>query len=112
MDKILVYQEKIKQILGSYIQDVQKSNTEGEAYLISDDATMHYLLYHNQWRAGHRIYGCILHTRIKNDKVYVEYDGTDIGFADSFADAGIPKSDIVLAFHTPAKRPHTGFAVA
>ena len=57
-------------------------------------------------------YGCILHVRIKNDKVYIEYDGTDEGFGDVFVEAGIPKQDIVLAFHAPAKRPYTGFAVA
>lgn len=50
--------------------------------------------------------------RIKNEKIYVEYDGTDEGFADVFAAAGVPKEDIVLAFHAPAKRPYTGFAVA
>jgi hypothetical protein len=49
---------------------------------------------------------------IKNEKIYVEYDGTDEGFADVFAAAGVPKEDIVLAFHAPAKRPYTGFAVA
>jgi XisI protein len=50
--------------------------------------------------------------RLNNEKVYVEYDGTDEAFADVFCENGIPKEDIVLAFHAPAKRPHTGFAIA
>jgi XisI protein len=112
MDKIIMYQSKIKKILQTYIADVQASNLNEEAYMICDDTTMHYLLYHNQWRNSSRSYGCILHIRIKNDKVYVEYDGTDVAFADWFVEDGIPKHDIVLAFHAPVKRPYTGFAVA
>ncbi len=112
MADILKYEDTIKSILQDYIQDVQKSNIDDEAYLVTDDISKHYLLYHNTWRNSSRIYGCILHIRIKNNKVYVEYDGTDIGFADVFAEGGIPKQDIVLAFHAPAKRPYTGFAVA
>ncbi|MEB3163696.1 MAG: element excision factor XisI family protein [Prochlorothrix sp.] len=26
--------------------------------------------------------------------------------------AGVPKTDIILAFHPPAIRPHTGYAIA
>ncbi len=112
MANILDYQDKIKSILQAYIQDVQASSLDDEAYLVADDVTKHYLLYHNTWRNSSRVYGCILHVRIKNDKIYVEYDGTDVGFADVFVEEGIPKKDIVLAFHAPAKRQHTGYAVA
>ncbi len=51
-------------------------------------------------------------TRQEPRKVYIEYGGTDEGFADVFAESGISREDIVLAFHTPAKRSYTGFAVA
>ncbi len=113
MATILKYQQTIKEVLKSYIEDVQRGNPNEEAYLISDDISMHYLLYHNEWRKNSsRSYGCILHVRIKNEKVYVEYDGTDAAFADLFVEEGIPKDAIVLAFHAPAKRPYTGFAVA
>ncbi len=112
MADTLIYQEKIKSVLRAYIQDVQASKLDDEAYLVADDVSKHYLLYHNTWRNSSRIYGCILHIRIKNDKIYVEYDGTDIGFADVFVEEGVPKQDIVLAFHAPAKRPYTGYAIA
>jgi len=111
MEKIAQYQQIIKTILNDYIATMQ-SNLEEEVYLVEDPIQMNYLIYHNAWRHNNRSYGCILHVRIKNEKIYVEYDGTDEGFADVFADAGIPNTDIVLAFHAPAKRPYTGFAVA
>ena len=111
MEKIAQYQQIIKTILNDYIVTMQ-SNLDEEIYLVEDTHKLNYLIYHNAWRHNSRSYGCILHVRIKNEKVYIEYDGTDEGFADVFAEAGIPNSDIVLAFHAPAKRPYTGFAVA
>ena len=112
MADILTYQEKVKSILQAYIQDIQASKLDDEAYLVADDVAKHYLIYHNTWRNSSRTYGCILHIRFKNNKIYVEYDGTDVGFADVFVEEGIPKQDIVLAFHAPAKRPYTGYAIA
>ncbi|MDZ7899655.1 MAG: XisI protein [Arcicella sp.] len=111
MEKIAQYQKIIKKILGDYILTMQ-CNLEEEIYLVEDPNQLNYLIYHNAWKHDSRSYGCILHVRIKNQKVYVEYDGTDEGFADVFAESGIPRQDIVLAFHAPAKRLYTGFAVA
>ncbi len=110
MEKIAQYQQIIKAIIGEYLDNFPPDGEE-EVYLVEDREKMNYLIYHNAWRQSSRSYGCILHVRIKNEKVYVEYDGTDQGFADVFAEAGIPKHDIVLAFHAPAKRPYTGYAV-
>lgn len=111
MEKLEEYQRIIKKILNDYLATMP-SNTDEEVYMVEDPSKMNYLIYHNAWRNSSRSYGCILHIRIKNEKIYVEYDGTDEGFADVFAAAGIPKKDIVLAFHAPAKRPYTGFAVS
>ena len=111
MEKITQYKQIIITILNAYIASMQ-SNLDEEIYLVEDTVKMNYLICHNSWRHDSRSYGCILYVRIKNEKVYVEYDGTDEGFADVFANAGIPHSDIVLAFHAPTKRQYTGFAVA
>jgi hypothetical protein len=111
MEKIKRYQEIIKNLIESYIAS-DKSNADEELYLVADDVKMHYLLYHNAWDGSSRSYGCILHVRIKNEKIYVEYDGTDVAFADCFVEQGVPNQDIVLAFHAPAKRPYTNFAAA
>lgn len=111
MEKLVNYQHIIKRILDEYIATMP-SDTDEEVYLVEDPTQMNYLIYHNAWHQSSRSYGCILHVRIKNSKVYIEYDGTDEGFGDVFVEAGIPKQDIVLAFHAPTKRPYTGFAVA
>jgi len=48
---------------------------------------------------------------IKDDKIWIERDGTEIGVASELVAAGVPKQDIVLAFHAPYKRQFTEFAV-
>jgi hypothetical protein len=39
------------------------------------------------------------------------WDGTEDGIANELVTSGIPKDAIVLGFHEPSVRPHTGFAV-
>jgi len=43
--------------------------------------------------------------------VWIQYDGTDRPVADALIEAGIPQTDIVLAWHPRELRHHTGFAV-
>ena len=40
-----------------------------------------------------------------------EYDGTNRPVADELEAAGVPRKDIVLAFHPARKRPLTGYGV-
>ena len=113
MEKITKLTAVIKKVLEAHISEGRISDPDYELYLIADEINHNYLICQNVWRKdGTRIYGCYLHVRIKNEKIYVEYDGTDIGFADVFVEEGVPKTDIVLAFHSPNKRPYTEFAVA
>ena len=47
---------------------------------------------------------------IIDDKVWIQYDGTEDGIADELIEAGIPQDKIVLGFRPPEIRPYTGFA--
>ena len=58
-----------------------------------------------------RNHGCIVHLEIINGKIWIQRDGTEDGIAADLLAAGVPKSDIVLAFHPPEIRQHTDFAV-
>lgn len=46
-----------------------------------------------------------------NGKLWIQHDGTEDGIANRLVELGVPKSDIVLAFHPPYKRPYTDFAI-
>jgi ketopantoate reductase len=63
------------------------------------------------WDGQHRVHGCILHVDIKGGKIWIQHDGTEEGVANRLVAAGVPKEDIVLAFHSPFMRKFTGFAV-
>jgi len=64
------------------------------------------------WRGSERIYGPTIHVDIINDKIWIQYDGTDRPIADALLEAGVPKEDIVLAFHPENLRQYTGFAIS
>jgi len=54
----------------------------------------------------------VIHIDIVDDKVWIQYDGTSPGIASELTEAGIPRAAIVLAFHPPEVRQHTGYALA
>lgn len=64
------------------------------------------------WEGAQRVHGCLVHLAPRDGKVWVEYDGTEDGIANTLVAAGIPKERIVLAFHRPEVRAESGFAVA
>lgn len=92
---------------------VSLSTSDGEARteLIFDTERDHYQVVHTGWKNRKPMYGCVLHLAIKSEKIWIHHDGTEIGIADELVNLGVPKSDIVLAFHEPLVRQYTGFAV-
>ena len=80
--------------------------------MIFDEVHDHYLWKSIDWVNQKRINNTHVHVRIKNEKVYIEEDWTEDGIANELLTEGIPKSDIVLAFHDPETRKLTEFAVA
>ena len=55
------------------------------------------------WQELTRVFGCIIYIEIKEGKIWIERDGTEIGVANELVEAGVPKQDIVLAFKAPYK---------
>lgn len=61
---------------------------------------------------GKRITGMTVYSRIRDGKFWIEEDWTENGIATDLLREGVPKEDIVLAFHEPKMRQYTEFAVA
>lgn len=110
MDKIAKYRTDIMNLLREKAQ-FTSSYEEIETQIIFDQERDHYQLLHTGWRNQNRIYGCVLHLDIKEGKIWIQHDGTEIGIANELMELGIPKEDIVLAFHDPYSRQFTGFAI-
>ncbi|WP_460200716.1 element excision factor XisI family protein [Scytonema sp. NUACC21] len=44
-------------------------------------------------------------------KIWIQYNGTEEALAERLVELGVPRSDIVLGFHSPFKRQFTSYAV-
>lgn len=110
MEKVERYRKLVQALLQTY-SDIKSSNEDVEAEAIFDPQRDRYQIVHVGWANKRRIYGCILHLDIKNEKIWIQHDGTEGGIANELVAHGVPKEDIVLAFHSPFKRQFTEFAV-
>lgn len=103
------YSQIIQDILRNHSANDLDNNTEIQ--LLFDTERHHYQVLNIGWKEQKRTYGVIIHVDIKNDKIWIQRDGTEIGIANELIAVGVPKEDIVLGFHAPYKRQFTGFAV-
>lgn len=113
MDKIVKYRTLLKSILTEYDRLASNPPTPGvESLLAFDEDRDQYLWFQVGWTQNERIRGITVHIQIKEGKVWIEQDWTENGITTDLLNAGVPHSDIVLAFHPPEVRSLTDFAVA
>ena len=110
MEKLERYRTYIKQLLSDYAS-LSPSDGEAETELIFDTERDHYQVVNTGSKNRQPMYGCVLHLDIKGEKIWIHHDGAEIDIASQLVNLGVPKSDIVLAFHEPLVRQYTGFAV-
>ena len=110
MDKIEFYWKLIKQILQNHAQ-VSSNKGDVETQLIFDTDHDHYQLLYVGWDGDQRVFGPIMHFDIKNDKIWIQYNGTEEHIAETLTEMGVPVSDIVLGFRSAFKRQFSGYAV-
>ena len=112
MDKLIQYQNYIKQILNEYERiSAQVPVPDVDEVLMFDDQRKQYLWFNIGWKQGKRVKGISVYIRIKNEKIYIEEDWTEEGMANELLRLGVPKEDIVLAFQPPEVRKFTEFAI-
>jgi hypothetical protein len=111
MDKLNSYRQLIQDLLVERAK-LRSPNDPVKTQTVFDREGDHYQLIHLGWKdSSTRIYGCALHVDIINEKIWVQHDGTEDAIADQLAEKGVPKQDIVLAYHAPHVRQYTEFAV-
>lgn len=104
-----------RQLLEKILQahaDIPYRYGEVKTYLVVSRDRNHYLLIHEGWEAQQRYHGIITHAEICDGKIWLHYDGVEAGIAEELVAAGVPQDHIVLAFHPPHVREHTGYAVS
>jgi XisI protein len=105
------YRQYIKHLLSERQKRASMSRKyeEYEVQTIFDEQQDHYQLFYVGWRGNKRDFGCILHLDIKDGKIWIQHDGTEVGIANQLVEMGVPKQDIILAFHEPYIRQFTEF---
>ncbi len=111
MERVDQYRTCIETIIKEYGQ-YKPSYGEVDVQMVFDRENNHYHLLTVGWYNHERIRGTILHIDIKDGKIWIQHDGTEVGVANELVKMGIPKEDIVLAFHAPYRRRFTEFATA
>jgi hypothetical protein len=108
------YRSIVKKILTEYEKIAsQTPNVSGVDTVLSfDEERDQYLWFDIGWNERKRVQAISVYIRIKNEKIYIEEDWTEEGIATELLMEGVPKEDIVLAFHDPETRKYTDFAVA
>lgn len=110
MDKLTQYRNYVQQLIEHYAS-YRPAYGDIEVETIFDTKQDHYQLLHVGWHDDQRIHGCTLHIDIKKGKIWIQHNGTENHIAQELIALGVPKEDIVLAFHPAYKRAYTGFAV-
>ena len=91
MEKVERYRRIVREVL-TEIADFKYSNPEMTHEAVFDETKDRYLVMAVGWET--------------------QVHGTEEGVGYTIEAAGVPKSDIVPAFHPVDVRPHTGYAVA
>jgi XisI protein len=115
MDKLIKYRSILKDVLNAYASDEinKKHNPDDmQMRLIMDTENDHYQALYAGWRKDQQIFSVIFHFDIIDSKIWVQRNISDYDIIEDLELKGIPKSDIVLAFHSPQMRPFTEYAVA
>jgi hypothetical protein len=113
MDKLTKYRDITKRILSARLERTGSvPQQEIEEFMIADEERDHYLLFNLGWWGRKRVRNFSVYVRIVDGKFRIEHDLTEDGIATELLEAGVPKEDIVLAFHAPEMRQYTEFAAA
>lgn len=110
MDKLEEYREKVKQLLTKYSQ-YKPSYGEVEIEQIFDNERDHYQIISVGWNQQKRVYGTMMHIDIKQEKVWIQQNTTEVDIKRELVEMGVSKPDIIIGFHTDKMRQLTDFAV-
>ncbi|MDZ8138274.1 MAG: XisI protein [Nostoc sp. DedQUE04] len=111
MAKLDQYREYIQKLLTKY-GNYKSSEEDVEIQLIFDTARDHYQILEIGWDGYDRIYNCVIHLDIKDEKIWIQRNMTDIQIAEELTEMGIPKEDIVLGLQPFYQRQYTQYGIA
>ena len=104
----LIVQDLLTEIHGYTISG---NRDEVEEQIVFDTEHDRYLSIDVGWNKKEYVYGTLVHIDIKNDKVWIQRNNTEINLAERLVEQGIPKENIVIGLHSPFMRQFSEYAV-
>lgn len=111
MDRVEEYRNILYKILEAHHR-IPFGHGEIESKFIVDCDRNNFVLMNAGWDGDRRIHGCVVHVEIIEGKIWIHRDGIEDGITDELVAAGVPKKNIILAFHPPYMRQHTGYGIS
>ncbi|MDF5707005.1 MAG: XisI protein [Nostoc sp. S4] len=94
MDKLEQYRQCIQNLLSNYAA-TPFANGEIESQTVFDLQQNRYQVMNVGWDGNRRVHGCVLHLDIKDGKIWVQQNTTELRIAHELVAMGIPKEDII-----------------
>jgi hypothetical protein len=110
MDRLSHYRQSISVFLNKYLNAWQEEGIETQ--LIIDSEHDHYLLLRVGWEKDRRVNYAVFQFDIKDEKIWIQENNTDIEVDKELEEMGITKKEIVVGFHHPSMREYSDYAIA
>ena len=111
MDKLTNYRHYIQAFLQQQTQG-QIIGGDIETEVIFDLDRDRYLLIDLGWQEHQRIYNCVIHLEIRDEKIWIQRNQTDQPIANVLVTMGVAKEDIILGLQPPYIREYINLGVA
>ncbi len=111
IDKLETYRAIIQALLSQYAS-YKPSHGEIDIQTLFDLKQDHYQILGVGWDRKERIYGVSIHLDIKDGKIWLQLNNTEMDVCQELVDRGVPKEDIVIGFQPPFLRQYSGYAIA
>ena len=111
MDRVENYRSYIRSILEEHSK-YASSQDDVESELFFDTIHDQYQLMRVGWNGLKRVYYIVMHFDLRDGKIWIQQNMTDVDIGQELVNMGVLKDDIILGLHPPYKRPYTGYGVA
>lgn len=97
MDKLTQYRQAIKTLIKRHAA-LKPHGYDVERQVLFDTEHDHYQLFNVGWNKTQRIHHCVMHFDLKDDKVWIQHNSTEVELDEELIDLGVAYEDIIIGF--------------